>query len=264
MRLENRVAFVTGGSSGIGAAVALAFAQEGAHIVLTEWDSPAEPTAEQVRRVGRQALVVRTDVGSTTDVNRAVEAGLAAFGRIDILYSNAAITGVDPRPCFEMSDEEFEVVLNVNLKGYFRCCRAVLPSMLRRRYGRIILVGSVVGIRQGWPTRVHYAASKGGVEGMVRSLATEVAPYGITVNCLAPGLVRTPQTLDPKSITAEGLHKAAREYVPVGFVADPTDLAPFAVLLASEESRYLTGTTLLVDGGMMPRSVNPDPPPVPF
>ena len=125
-------------------------------------------------------------------------------------------------------------------------------------------MGSVIGIRQGWPTRVHYAASKGGIEAMVRSLAMEVAAYGVTVNCLAPGLVRTPQTLHPESITEDGLQKAQNEYVPVKFIADPEDISPFAVLLASEESRYITGTSILVDGGMMPRSVNPDPPAIPF
>ena len=264
MKLKDKVAFVTGASSGIGEEVAVAFAREGADVILTEYSTSAAKAAQKVEDLGRKALVTKVNVGKTEDVNQAVEKGIEEFGKIDILFSNAAITGVNPELCFEMSDEEFEKIININLKGYFRCCRAVLPSMLKQRYGRIILVGSVVGIRQGWPTRVHYAASKGGIEGMTRSLAMEVAAYGVTVNCLAPGLVRTPQTLDPQSITEEGLQKAKEEYVPVKFIADPEDISPFAVLLASDESRYLTGTSILVDGGMMPRSVNPEPPEIPY
>lgn len=263
MKLKGRVAFVTGAASGIGARTAVTFAQEGARVILADIDDVGE-TARDIRQLGQEALETRTDTGNTKDVNRAVEQGIAHFGKVDILFAAAAVTGIKPDLCYAMSDEEFENVININLTGYFRCCRAVLPSMLKQRYGRIILVGSVVGIRQGWPTRVHYAAAKGGVEGMVRSLAMEVAAYGVTANCLAPGLTRTPQTLHRDSITEAGLKKAANEYVPVGFVADPDDISPYALLLASEQARYITGTTILVDGGMMARSVNPEPPPISF
>ncbi len=259
MKLQGKVACVTGAASGIGAGVAIAFANEGASTILIDIDDQDE-TAKIIQKGSQNFIKTKADIKNTDEVNKAIESGIQKFGKVDILFAAAAITGLEPTLCYLMSDQEFENVINVNLTGYFRCCRAVLPSMLRNKYGRIILVGSVVGIRQGWPTRVHYAASKGGVEAMVRSLAMEVAPYGITVNCIAPGLVRTPQTLHPNSITEKGLEKASKEYVPVKFVADPSDIAPFAVLLASEESRYMTGTTILIDGGMMPRSVNPDPP----
>lgn len=263
MKLKDRVAFVTGAASGIGAAVAAAYAREGAQLVLVDIHEN-DSVLHAVRERGGEALWVQADMRNTEEVDRAVTLGIEKFGKVDILFAGAAITGVNPALCFEMSDEEFETVIDINLTGYFRCCRAVLPSMLKQNYGRIILVGSICGIRQGWETRVHYAASKGGVEAMTRSLAVEVAPFGVTVNCLAPGLVRTAQSLDPRGFAEAGLQRAAREILPVGFVADPEDIAPFAIMLASKESRYFTGQTILIDGGTDIRTTSPQKPINPF
>lgn len=210
MKLKDRVAFVTGAASGIGAAVAAAYAREGAQLVLVDIHEN-DSVLHAVRERGGEALWVLADMRKTEELNR-----------------------------------------------------AVLPSMLKQNYGRIILVGSICGIRQGWETRVHYAASKGGVEAMTRSLAVEVAPFGVTVNCLAPGLVRTAQSLDPRGFAEAGLQRAAREILPVGFVADPEDIAPFAITLASEESRYFTGQTILIDGGTDIRTTSPQKPINPF
>ncbi len=210
MKLKDRVAFVTGAASGIGAAVAAAYAREGAQLVLVDIHEN-DSVLHAVRASGGEALWVLADMHKTEELNR-----------------------------------------------------AVLPSMLKQNYGRIILVGSICGIRQGWETRVHYAASKGGVEAMTRSLAVEVAPFGVTVNCLAPGLVRTAQSLDPRGFAEAGLQRAAREILPVGFVADPEDIAPFAIMLASEDSRYFTGQTILIDGGTDIRTTSPQKPINPF
>lgn len=258
MRLKDKVAIVTGASTGIGRAVVLAFAREGADVVITKRSTPVDDLVQEIESLGRQCLVVKASTSSTEDMNRLAEETLNKYGRIDILFSNAGITHGPHGACevAEMPDEEWDYVMDVNLKGTFRACRAVLPSMIKQKYGQIICVSSIIGARQGWQTRVHYSATKAGIEGIVRSLAIEVAKYGIFVSGIAPGLVETPQTLDPTSMTKKGLDIAAKNIVPAGFIAKPEDIAHLAVYLASDESNYLIANPILIDGGMIARSVN--------
>lgn len=250
-RVDGRTALITGAASGIGAATAVLFAQAGADVALTWY--PADPYDVQpvVRRVeeeGRHAITIECDVGTKWDVDRAVVTALDAFGRIDVVIANAAIARV--APSVELDDDRWNHLLNIDLAGVFRCFRAALPHMIAAGWGRLLATSSITGALMGWPEHVHYTAAKSGIVGLVRALAVEVAPHGITVNAVAPGVIETPQSSDPvNSLGPDGL-KALAERVPLGRVGRPEDIASLFLFLASEEASYLTGQTILVDGGV--------------
>jgi NAD(P)-dependent dehydrogenase (short-subunit alcohol dehydrogenase family) len=254
MSLAGKRTLVTGAASGIGEATARRLVAEGARVVLFDHSDAVEALAAELP--GTLAAV-----GSVTD-NAAVAAAVAlavtTWGGLDVVVSNAGIThaGAPPSELEDMTDEEWDGVLGVNLGGTFRIARAAMPALRASGMGRLICVASVVGIHQGWPTRVHYAASKGGVEGLVRCLATEVAAYGVAVVGVAPGITRTPQALDPASSGAAGLERIEREHIPSGVAAEAEEMAALIAFLARDESRPVSGTVVLADSAVSVRSVN--------
>jgi NAD(P)-dependent dehydrogenase (short-subunit alcohol dehydrogenase family) len=248
-RLKGRVALVTGAQQGIGRAMALAFAHEGADVVINYLDDPAaaERVATEARACGVRAQVVQADVARVDDVRALVARAVKELGGIDVLVNNA---GVYPRsPFLELSEKEWDYVLDVNLKGSCFCAQAAARAMIAggRRGAIINLSSSSV---RGQPRGVHYTASKGGIITMTRTMALELAPHGIRVNAIAPG---TTDTAQPRGgLTEEELVAFART-VPLGRIAQPEDIASVAVFLACEESRHMTGQTLHVNGGVYMR-----------
>ncbi|GAI68926.1 unnamed protein product, partial [marine sediment metagenome] len=190
MDISNRVAIVTGSGRGIGRAIALKLAEAGATIVVSDI-AEAEPVAEEIRAMDRKSLAVSADVSSSSDVARLVETTFATYGRIDILVNNAGITR--DHNILRMSEEDWDTVLNVNLKSVFLCTKAVLPHMSKQNWGRIISISSIVGI-VGNVGQANYASSKAGVIGFTRAIAKEWSSRGITVNAIAPGFIETPMT----------------------------------------------------------------------
>lgn len=248
--LTDRVALITGAASGIGAATARIYAEAGADVALA-WYRPdghdIEPVRQEVERAGRRAIVEEVDVTSTHDVDRLVARAVDEFDRIDIVVANA---GIARKVALEdLDDEAWSKVLDVDLNGAWRCFRAALPHMRKAGFGRLIATSSVAGTVSGWPEHSHYAAAKGGLVGLIKSLAVEFAADGITANAVAPGVIRTAQALDPvNSLGPSGVEATARK-VPSGRVGEPEDIGYVYQFLASAESAYMTGQLLVVDGG---------------
>ncbi len=242
MDLSNRVAIVTGSARGIGRTIALKLAEVGATVVVTDI-AEAEPVAEEIRTMKRQSLAVTADVSSSADVTKLVETTISTYGRVDILVNNAGI--VRDHFLLRMSEEDWDTVLNVNLKSVFLCTQAVLRDMIKQNWGRIISISSIVGI-VGNIGQANYASSKAGVIGFTRTMAKEVGPRGITVNAIAPGFIETPMTQKLKEEWRLELVKR----IPLGCFGSPSDVAEAVAFLASEEARYITGQVLGVDGGM--------------
>jgi 3-oxoacyl-[acyl-carrier protein] reductase len=248
--LTGRVALVTGAASGIGAATAITFASAGADVALGWY--PGDPhDVEVVRReveaTGRRALVLELDVASTASVDAFVAAAHEGLGRIDIVVANAGIARTVP--ALKLTDEAWNKVVDVNLLGVWRCFRAALPHLLAAGYGRLLATSSVAGTRQSWTEHVHYTASKAGIVGLVTSLAIEVGRHGVTVNAVAPGVIESPQSLDPvNSLGVEGVAAAGRAN-PVGRVGKPEDVAALYRFLASADAGFINGQLITVDGG---------------
>jgi 3-oxoacyl-[acyl-carrier protein] reductase len=247
MDLSGKVAIVTGSARGIGRAIALKLAEVGADIVVNDIAGASESLesiASEIRALNRQVLSVTADVSSKDDVNRMVEAAADAFGHIDILVNNAGVTR--DQLLMRMTDEEWDTVLNIDLKSAFLCTRAVVRHMLRQRSGRIVSIASVVGII-GNASQTNYSAAKAGVIAFTRSVAKEVGSRGITANAVAPGFIETKMTeqLDEKR------KQAFLQRIPLGITGTPRDVAEAVAFLASEEAKYITGQVLGVDGGMV-------------
>ena len=243
MGLANKVAIVTGGGRGIGQAIALRLAREGAKVAICDVQN-SEETAARIEELGGAALALKVDITVESQVKEAVETILSQWGTIDILVNNAGITrdGLLMR----MQESEWDTVLDVNLKGAFLFSRAVLRPMLKQRGGRIISIASVVGL-MGNPGQTNYAASKAGLIGFSKSLAREVASRGITVNCIAPGFIASDMT----DALNEAQRKALLDQVPLGEIGHPEDVAAAVAFLASDDARYITGQTINVDGGLV-------------
>jgi len=243
MGLSNRVAIVTGSGRGIGREIALKLAEVGATVVVNDIDDSANSVAEEIKAMKKQSLAVAADVSSSSDVDRMVETAVATCGKVDILVNNAGITR--DQLVMRMSDEDWDRVLQINLRSVFLCTRAVLRNMIKQRWGRIINMASVVGI-VGNPGQANYASAKAGIIGFTRTVAKEVAPRGITANAVAPGFIDTEMTQRLK----EDWRQLLKERIPVGYFGSPRDVAEAVAFLASEEARYITGQVLGVDGGM--------------
>jgi 3-oxoacyl-[acyl-carrier protein] reductase len=250
-RLDGRVALVTGAASGIGAATARVLAEAGADVVVGWYPADphdVEPTRAAVEGAGRRCLVVEVDVSDTSSVDAMVDGAVAELGRLDVVVANAAIARVVPSP--ELDDERWNALLQVDLTGAFRCFRAAMPHMIEAGWGRLLATSSIAGGFQGWASHAHYTTAKAGLVGLVRTLAVELGPHGITTNAIAPGLIETPQSLDPvNSLGPDGVREFAAG-VPVGRTGQPEDIAHAFLFLASEEASYVNGQVLLVDGGV--------------
>jgi 3-oxoacyl-[acyl-carrier protein] reductase len=243
MNLSNRVALVTGSGRGIGRAIALKLAEAGATVVVNDINGVAQGVADEIRATGQQSLAVLADVSSSEDVTKMVETVVSTFGKVDILVNNAGITR--DQLLIRMSDEDWDRVININLKSVFLCTRAVLRHMLKQRRGRIISIASIVGL-VGNPGQANYASAKAGIIGFTRSIAKEAASRGITVNAIAPGFIDTEMT----QRLPEDRRQKLMERIPLGYLGSPQDVAEAVAFLASEEARYITGQVLGVDGGM--------------
>nr|WP_325179336.1 3-oxoacyl-[acyl-carrier-protein] reductase [uncultured Oscillibacter sp.] len=245
MKFEGKTAVVTGGSRGIGRAVCLELAAGGANVVLCYAgnEAAAQETVQAVEALGTKALAVRCDVSDAVQVDALVKSAVEVFGRIDILVNNAGITR--DNLLMRMSEADFDAVVAANLKGAFLCMKAASRLMLKQRYGRIVNLSSVVGLR-GNAGQVNYAASKAGVIGMTKSLAKELASRGVTVNAVAPGFIETDMT----AALSEAARSAAQGSIPMGRLGGPEDVARAVGFLASDDAAYVTGQVLAVDGGM--------------
>jgi NAD(P)-dependent dehydrogenase (short-subunit alcohol dehydrogenase family) len=243
MRLEGRVALVTGAGGGIGAATARRFAREGATVVVNDVDLElARPLVTELQKEGARALSIAADVTARTDVEAMVDHVVGEFGRLDVLVNNAGVNR--DAMSHKMTEEQWDQVLAVNLKGTFLCAQAVLAGMRERGWGRVINTSSVGSL--GNIGQANYAASKAGVIGLTRTLALEYAKYGITVNCVAPGPVMTRMLAGvPEAIREKIVAK-----VPIGRIARPEEIAAVHAFLASEDAAFITGQVLFVDGGM--------------
>jgi 3-oxoacyl-[acyl-carrier protein] reductase len=247
--LQDRVAVVTGAASGIGAATARVFAEAGADVVLGWFPADphdVEPVRRAVESAGRRALVVEVDVSSADQVDALVERCVGELGRVDIAVANAGIARKVPLE--ELDDDAWYRTLDVDLTGAWRVFRAVLPHMQRARYGRLIATSSVAGTVSAWPEHPHYAAAKAGLVGLVQNLAVDYGPDGITANAVAPGVIETPQALDPvNSLGPDGVAAVAPR-VPVRRVGQPEDIAHLYLYLASDEAGYVSGQLIVADG----------------
>ncbi|MFC1822107.1 SDR family NAD(P)-dependent oxidoreductase [Thermodesulfobacteriota bacterium] len=266
-RLKGKTAIVTGAAAGMGSAHALALAQEGAYVAVADIcedqantpipggkSEDLDSLANEITSIAGKSMAVHGDVSNADDVERMVETVISEFGRIDILVNNAGV--VSFAPLVDLSEEQWDLVMDVNLKGTFLCCKSVLPHMIAQKSGKIVNVGSVDG-REGEPRMVHYCCSKAGVHMLTDALSKEVAKYNINVNCVAPGTIWGTNMVGwgMGSAAADEMeaHEKYLEYVKkrytFGREQTPEDLANAMLFLVSEESRNITGYTIYVDGG---------------
>jgi len=246
MLLGNKVAIITGGSRGIGRAVAIAMAAAGAKVVINFAGnrSAAQQVLDTIQANGGQAIIVQADVSQPEQVDYLVRESINAFGRIDILVNNAGITR--DNLLLRMKEEDWDAVLNTNLRGVFLCTKAVSRIMMKQKSGKIINMTSVVGV-MGNAGQSNYAAAKAGVIGFTKSMAKELASRSITVNAIAPGFIATDMT----AVLSEQVKTDLAEKIPLGRLGEPDDVAAAVLFLASDNANYITGQTLNVDGGMV-------------
>ncbi|HMB50732.1 SDR family NAD(P)-dependent oxidoreductase [Natronoarchaeum rubrum] len=242
----DRVAIVTGAARGIGKATALRLAEEGADVVVTDVAAERDDVADAVEERGQSALALEVDVSDEAEVEAAVEETIEEFGRIDALVNNAGI--FPTADLAALSAEDWQRVIDVNLTGAFYCTQAVCPTMREQGYGRIVNVSSAAGGRVGWAGNLaHYAASKAGMVGFTRSAAIDLGPDGVTINAVVPGMIDTGAA---ERVSSDEEIEAAVSAIPVGRQGDPEELANVIAFLASEASSYVTGASLVVDGGI--------------
>jgi len=246
MVLKDRVAIITGASRGIGRAVALKLARDGAKVVVNYAGNveKAQEVVDTIKEFGGEAIAVQADVSSPQEVEAMVEKVMEHFGQVDILVNNAGITR--DTLLMRMKEEDWDAVMNTNLKGVYNCSKAVIRVMMKQRWGRIINITSVVGL-MGNAGQANYAAAKAGIIGFTKSVAKELGSRGITVNAVAPGFIETDMT----AVLNDELKAALKEQIPLQRLGAPEDIAHLVAFLASDHAGYITGQTINVDGGMV-------------
>lgn len=245
MIFKDKISLITGGARGIGRQIALAFAKEGSDIVLCDVNQEVlEATRKEIEALGRRAETFIVDVTSLSQVEEMVNKTLDKFQKIDILINNAGITR--DALIVRMSEQEFDSVIAVNLKGTFNCTKAVSKVMMKQRYGKIVSIASIIGI-MGNAGQANYAASKAGIIGLTKSVAKELASRNVNVNAIAPGFIETDMTAKlPENVKAQML-----ALIPLNRFGKAGDVADLAMFLASEASSYITGQVIKIDGGMV-------------
>lgn len=246
MTLEGKVALVTGASRGIGREIALELAKQGANVVVNYAGSEAKANevADEIKALGKEAFAIKCDVSNQEEVSVMVKETIERFGKLDILVNNAGIT--KDNLLMRMKEEEWDDVININLKGVFLCTKAVTRQMMKQRVGRIINIASIVGV-SGNPGQANYVAAKAGVIGLTKTTAKELASRNITVNAIAPGFITTDMT---DKLTNE-LKAEMLKQIPLARLGEPKDIAKMTAFLASDDASYITGQTLHIDGGMV-------------
>lgn len=246
MNLEGKVALVTGASRGIGRECAMNLARHGAVVAInySKSSEEAENVVELVKKEGGKAIAIQADVSDPQDAQRLIDETIDKLGGLDILVNNAGITR--DTLLIRMKEEDWDQVIDVNLKSVYNCTKAAARYMMKKRQGRIINISSVVGVC-GNPGQANYAAAKAGIIGFSKSIAKELAARGILVNVIAPGFIETDMT----EVLQDNIKEAIMKNIPLGYFGSPSDVANLALFLASEKSRYITGQVIHVDGGMV-------------
>jgi NAD(P)-dependent dehydrogenase (short-subunit alcohol dehydrogenase family) len=255
MRIKDKVSIITGGGSGIGRATALLFAKEGAKVVVADINRDgAEDVVKTISDGGGQAFFVETDVASAVDTERMVKAAVTKYGRVDVLFNNAGFWLIkESRSVTDTTEEEWDRALDVNLKGVFLCSKYAIPEMIRNGGGAIVNTASTAGLVAG-PRAAAYQSAKAGVVHLTRQMALDYARYNIRINCVCPGEISTPlweRTMDAKAKEGKNLREALRQRIPLGRIGRGEDVARAVLYLVSEESSYVTGSVLVVDGGYL-------------
>lgn len=250
MRLDGQKGFVTGGGQGIGEAISLKLASHGCDVAMMDINAETlEGVRQKIEAMGRRALIFLGDVSDAQRVETVIQQTIEQLGGLDILVNNA---GISPKregrkvKIIEVAEQEWDQVLAINLKGAFNCSKAALPHMIQKKSGKIINISSVTGITgNSSPVGVHYVASKAGVIGLTKAIAHEVAPFGITVNAIAPGVIDSPL----RKMSAPEVNEAMRREIPLGRFGTSEEVADGVLFLVSDYARYITGEVLTIDGG---------------
>ena len=248
--LKGKVALVTGARRGMGKTHAVALARQGAKVIITDInEQECRPVTEEIKSNGGEAICFKMDVARKAEVDAVFDAVIKKFGRLDILVNNAGI--FVPKPALELTEEEWETTIHINLKGQFLCAQRAAKEMAKNKWGRIINITSIAsgGVGVGFEGAVHYTASKGGIIGMTESLAIELAPLGINVNAVAPGAIDTPM-IKAAQMSEEAMAEIIRR-VPLKRIGRPEEVSAMVIFLASDEASYITGATFYVDGGWL-------------
>lgn len=242
--ISGKVAFITGAGQGIGKAIALRFSEEGVKVVIADINnSTCQAVADEINSSGGEAIAIQLDVSDLESFTLSIQEGFEHFGSVDILVNNAGI--VRDKLILRMTEDDWDIVQRVNLKGCFNGIKAVIPLMMKKRFGRIINIASVVAL-SGNPGQANYVASKAGIIGLTKSVAKELASRNITVNAVAPGYIRTDITAGLSDKIKENLI----QQIPLKKIGNPEDIAGAVLFLASEDASYITGQTISVNGGL--------------
>jgi len=251
MDLSNKIAIITGARQGMGRTHALVLAKAGAKVVVSDISlEDCEKVVEEIKNMGAEAMAVKCDVSKKTDIDKMVKETVKRWGRVDILVNNAGICQF--KPFLDLTEEDWDRTININLKGYFLCSQAAAKEMVKQKSGGAIVNIASVAMGQvgmGFATLAHYCASKGGIVAMTETLALELAPYNIRVNAIAPGMIDTPMVAsmkqDPKTM------EATLAQIPLRRPGKPEEVSNLVLFLVSDESSYMTGSTVVIDGGWL-------------
>lgn len=247
MKLKNKIAIVTGSGRGIGKSIAIELAKEGAKVIVSDIDiKECQNVCNEIKKIGSDAIAVKCDVSKKSDVDAIIETTIQKFQKIDILVNNAGV--VLMKPFVEMTEKDWDFILDINLKGVFLCTNAVAKQMIKQKSGKIISVASIAG-EVGFINTSAYCASKAGIINLTRELALELSPHNINVNAIAPGVIATKMTED--ILKDKKTKEVLLASTPLGRVGQPEEIGKAAVFLASSDSDFITGHTLVVDGGWL-------------